>query len=70
MNSFQIARAAVEARRDHVCDTYSQVKTCPRNAAGFCLTKIDLWRAQNQLALKWNAPELPPARPVVDPAYL
>ena len=43
MNSFELAKSAIEARRDHVCDTYSKVKTCPRNSDGICLTKVALW---------------------------
>ena len=69
MNSFQIARAAIEARRDHVCDTYSQVKTCPRNSAGICLTKVALWSAQREAALAWNAPVAVSPPVANDPAY-
>ena len=58
MNSFEIAKGAIEARRDHVCDTYSQVKTCPRNSAGICLTKVALWSAQREAVLAWNQPKV------------
>ena len=56
MNSFEIAKDAIEARREHICDTYSKVKTCPRNSEGICLIKVALWQAQRKAVLAWNAP--------------
>ncbi|MGH7239996.1 MAG: hypothetical protein ACREHG_08010 [Candidatus Saccharimonadales bacterium] len=56
MNTFELAKRAIDAVREHVCDTYNAVKTCPRNGAGVCLIKVRLWDAQNRAALAWNAP--------------
>lgn len=51
MNSFVVAREAIEARRDHICNS-----SCARNSAGLCLTRIALWDAQHEAVMAWNAP--------------
>jgi len=54
MNSFDRAREAIEQTREHHCNS-----TCSRNAEGFCLHKLYLWRNQRSVVLKWNAPDEP-----------
>jgi len=58
MNSFVAARQAIEATRNHVCNS-----RCPRTSAGLCQTRIKLWDAQHAACAAWNAPattEVPP----------
>jgi hypothetical protein len=50
MNSYDRAREAIELTREHICKP-----TCSRNAEGFCLHKLYLWRNQRSVVLKWNA---------------
>jgi hypothetical protein len=51
MNSFDLAREAIELTRAHHCNP-----ACNRNADGHCLHKLYLWRNQRSVVLKWNAP--------------
>jgi hypothetical protein len=58
MNTFELARAAIVACREHSC-----TDRCPRTIQGLCRTRIALWEAQHAAAMRWNAPlvcEVPP----------
>jgi hypothetical protein len=50
-NSYDRAREAIELTREHHCNP-----SCRRNADGYCVDKLDLWRNQRSVVLKWNAP--------------
>ena len=65
MDSYDRAREAIALNRAHFC-----TPKCSRNAEGYCLHKLYLWRNQRSVVLKWNASADSTSTVIVSKGYL